>query len=569
MLVYPVNPLIMNIKLPSFLFALSIFMFSSCGSSIYDERENDIADYQLVPKPQNIIPGDGAFLLSDEVSVNAGDFQNEVDLLKGYIQTDFQKDLDLDSEGKVFLLRQNKSLGDEAYELKVSPDQITLEASSANGIFYGIQTLRQLIIETEEGDLIVPTVQIKDAPSFAYRGMHLDVGRNFFDVQEIKKYLDILALHKINTFHWHLTEDQGWRIEIKKYPELTEVGAYRNGTITGHFPGESNDNERYGGFYTQEEVKEVVAYAQKRHITVIPEIELPGHSSAAIAAYPYLSCFPDEKTEVPKGMMSETSKEQQANGRVKIVQETWGIFDDVYCAGKDSTFTFLQDVMDEVITLFPSEYIHIGGDESPKSHWEKCPDCQARIAALDLKDEHELQSYFIQRMEKYINSKGKKIIGWDEILEGGLAPNATVMSWRGEEGGIEAAKQEHDVIMTPTDYCYFDYYQAQDKEEEPLAIGGYLPVEKVYSYNPLSAELTKDQHKYILGAQANLWTEYIEDFSKLEYMLLPRLAAIAEVGWSNNDNKNWPDFKSRLNSLREKYDQLGFNYAKHVFEEKE
>ena len=398
--------------------------------------------------------------------------------------------------------------------------------------------------------------------------MHLDVARHFFGVEEVKRYLDILALHKINTFHWHLTEDQGWRIEIKKYPELTSEGAYRNGTIVGHFPGDSNDNERYGGFYTQEEIKEVVDYASKRHITVIPEIEMPGHSSAAIAAYPFLSCFPEENTKVPHDMMSEESKEQQANGRNKVVQESWGVFDDVYCAGKDSTFTFLQNVIDEVMELFPSEYIHIGGDECPKSNWERCPDCQKRIAELGLKDEHELQSYFIQRMEKYINSKGKKIIGWDEILEGGLAPNATVMSWRGEEGGIEAAKQGHDVIMTPTGYCYFDYYQAEDKEGEPLAIGGYLPVEKVYSYNPLPAELSEDEHKYILGAQANMWTEYIEDFSKLEYMLLPRLAAISEVGWTSPEEKDWSDFTTRLSALRAHYDRLGFNYAEHIFEEK-
>ncbi len=546
-----------------------LFTFSACNSAKYTERQNDQEDYYLVPKPADLIPGDGAFWLSDEVSINAGDFQNEADLLKQYVQSDFQKDLELNSEGEAIILRENTSLDGEAYDLQVSPDQVTLEAGSAKGIFYGLQTLRQLIIETEDGDLIVPSVQITDSPAFAYRGMHLDVGRHFFDVQEIKKYLDILAMHKINTFHWHLTEDQGWRIEIKKYPELTKVGAYRNGTITGHFPGDSNDNERYGGFYTQEEVKDVVAYAKKRHITVIPEIELPGHSSAAIAAYPYLSCFPNEKTEVPGNMMSETSKQQQAEGRIKIVQETWGIFDDVYCAGKDSTFTFLQDVLDEVITLFPSEYIHIGGDECPKSNWERCPDCQKRMANLGLKDEHELQSYFIQRMEKYINSKGKKIIGWDEILEGGLAPNATVMSWRGEEGGIEAAKQDHDVVMTPTDYCYFDYYQAKNKDEEPLAIGGYLPVEKVYSYDPLSEELSPEQHKYILGTQANMWTEYIGDFSKLEYMLLPRLAAIAEVGWAGGENKDWPDFQSRVTSLRDKYDQLEINYAKHIFSESE
>ncbi len=547
------------------IFVLGLLLnFSSCSSSKYPDRENKEEDYYLVPLPSKLTPDMGAFLLSDDVSIKAGEFENEAGFLKDYAKSDFQMEIGTSDGGKTITFTQNPSLGDEAYNLKVTPEAISIEGGSAKGIFYAVQTLRQLMLK-EDGDLIVPAVEISDSPRFAYRGTHLDVGRHFFDVDEVKEYLDILALHKINTFHWHLTEDQGWRIEIKKYPKLTEIGAYRNGTIVGHSPGTSNDNERSGGFYTQEEVKDIVAYAGKRHITVIPEIELPGHSSAAIAAYPYLSCFPNEKTEVDNDMMSQTSKEQQAEGRNKIVQETWGIFDDVYCAGKDSTFTFLQDVMDEVIPLFPSQYIHIGGDECPKANWERCPDCQRRMKEEGLANEHELQSYFIQRMEKYINSKGKKIIGWDEILEGGLAPNATVMSWRGEEGGIEAAKQGHDVIMTPTDYCYFDYYQAEDKDNEPLAIGGYLPVEKVYSYNPLPEELTSEQHEHILGTQANVWTEYIPDMDKLEYMLLPRLAAISEVGWTDNSAKDWEGFKNRLTGLREKYDQMELNYATHVF----
>ena len=545
------------------------FSCSSITSNEFSKRENKTDDYHIVPKPSKLIPGQGAFLFSGNLQIEAKDFDKEAELLQEYVQSDFQKGVSLAEDGNPVIFRKNDSLRAEAYRLEVSPEQILVEANSGQGIFYGIQSLRQLMIETEKGELLVPAVEIWDTPRFSYRGMHLDVARHFFGVEEVKQYLDILALHKINTFHWHLTEDQGWRIEIKKYPELTSIGGYRNGTIVGHFPGESNDNERYGGFYTQEEIKEVIEYATNRHITVIPEIEMPGHSSAAIAAYPYLSCFPQENTKVPHDMISDESKKQQANGRKKIVQESWGVFDDVYCAGKDSTFTFLQNVIDEVIQLFPSEYIHIGGDECPKSNWERCPDCQKRIAELGLKDEHELQSYFIQRMEKYINSKGKKIIGWDEILEGGLAPNATVMSWRGEEGGIEAAKQGHDVIMTPTGYCYFDYYQAEDKDEEPLAIGGYLPVEKVYSYNPLPAELNEDEHKYILGAQANMWTEYIEDFSKLEYMLLPRLAAISEVGWTSPEHKEWSDFTSRLSELKELYNRLGLNYAKHVFTKNE
>ncbi|TBW30258.1 beta-N-acetylhexosaminidase [Gramella sp. KN1008] len=556
---------LLNIAWPILFLGL---VFSSCSSPKYPDRDNKDEDYYVVPQPARLNPGTGAFLLSDDVAIQAGDFQKEAAFLRDYAKSDFQKDIKDFEDGKAISFALNSSLGEEAYELKVTPEEINIEGGSAKGIFYAVQSLRQLML-VEDGDLIVPAVEISDTPRFAYRGTHLDVARHFFEVDEVKSYLDILALHKINTFHWHLTEDQGWRIEIKQYPKLTEIGAYRNGTIVGHKPGTSNDNERTGGFYTQEQVKDIVAYAGERHITVIPEIELPGHSSAAIAAYPYLSCFPEEKTEVPNDMMSETSKEQQAEGRNKIVQETWGIFDDVYCAGKDSTFTFLQNVLDEVIPLFPSEYVHIGGDECPKANWERCPECQQRMAQEGLKDEHELQSYFIQRMEKYINSKGKKIIGWDEILEGGLAPNATVMSWRGEEGGIEAAKQGHDVIMTPTDYCYFDYYQAQDKEEEPLAIGGYLPVEKVYSYEPLPEELTSEQHEYILGTQANLWTEYIPDMEKLEYMLLPRLAALAEVGWTKNTEKDWEGFKNRLSALRATYDELGLNYATHVFNKDE
>ncbi len=546
-----------------------ILGFTACNSSKYAERENQEADYYIIPKPQKLIPSPGAFSLSDGVSIDASEnLQNEAELLKSYVSSDFGKKLKMEADGSQVQLRENEHMGKESYKLTITPENISIEGGSAQAVLFGIQSLRQLILE-EGGDLIIPSVEVEEEPAFGYRGMHLDVGRHFYDVDQVKQYLDILALHKINTFHWHLTEDQGWRIEIKKYPKLTEIGGYRNGTIIGRYPGTGNDDKRYGGFYTQEQIKDVVAYAKKRHITIIPEIEMPGHSQAAIAAYPYLSCFPNEKTVVPEGMISETSKEQQANGRNKIVQESWGVFPDVYCAGKDSTFTFLQNVLDEVIPLFPSEYIHIGGDECPKDNWKRCPDCQKRMQALGLENEHELQSYFIQRMEKYINSKGKKIIGWDEILEGGLAPNATVMSWRGEEGGIEAAKQHHDVIMTPTTYCYFDYMQGEDPSKEPLGIGGYLPVEKVYSYHPQPEELTAEQHKYILGPQANLWTEYIGSMDKLQYMLLPRLAAIAEVGWTSNDSREYRDFLSRLSELRKKYDALNLNYAEHVFQNNE
>ncbi|MCW3109030.1 MAG: beta-N-acetylhexosaminidase, partial [Segetibacter sp.] len=386
--------------------------------------------------------------------------------------------------------------------------------------------------------LIIPTVSIQDAPRFAYRGMHLDVGRHMFPVSFIKKYIDYIALHKMNFFHWHLTEDQGWRIEIKKYPLLTEVGGYRNGTIIGRYPGTGNDGIRYGGFYTQDEVREVVKYAADRHITVVPEIEMPGHSSAALTAYPWLGC--------------------PGTGPYKV-EETWGVFDDVYCAGKDSTFQFLQDVLDEVMTLFPSKYIHVGGDESPKANWKICPLCQERIKDEGLKDEHELQSYFIQRMEKYINSKGRTIIGWDEILEGGLAPNAIVMSWRGEAGGIEAAKQKHNVVMTPGTHVYFDHSQSQN--EDSVTIGGFTTVEKTYSYEPIPKELDTEQGKYVMGAQANVWTEYMGYPSKVEYMIFPRMSALSEVLWSPKEARNWSNFENRLLTQFKRYDLWRANYS--------
>jgi len=376
--------------------------------------------------------------------------------------------------------------------------------------------------------------------------MHLDVGRHMFPVATIKEFIDLIAMHKMNTFHWHLTEDQGWRIEIKKYPKLTEVGAFRKETLIGHGAtprkDQKFDGKPYGGFYTQEEVKDIVDYAAKRHITVIPEIELPGHSLAAIAAYPELG---------------NTGKQYDVGTR-------WGVFKEIY-APTDKTFSFLEDVLTEVMELFPSKLIHIGGDEAPKDEWKQSKFAQQLIKKEGLKDEHELQSYFIKRIEKFVNSKGRNIIGWDEILEGGLAPNAAVMSWRGTEGGIEAAKQKHYVVMTPGHSCYFDHYQSKDKENEPLAIGGYLPVEKVYSYDPTPKELSKEEQKYILGAQANVWTEYIATPEYLEYMILPRMDAMAEVVWTKPDNKNWDDFKERLNPMAKRYDVMGLNYAKHVF----
>ena len=559
-------------KLITFLTALTFFSCATREKSGPNMKE----DYQIIPKPANMTFEDGRFQINDETKISGiktlqteGGYLaemlsmatgNSINFITATGQTEAKT-------GNTINLSISDTISNtEGYVLSVTPEAVTIAGKSSKGVFYGIQTLRQLLpaeVENKKiSDLSIPAVTIVDQPRYAYRGMHLDVCRHFFPVSFIKKYIDLLAMHKLNTFHWHLTDDQGWRMEIKQYPELTKVGAYRNGTIVGHYPGTQNDNERYGGFYTQEEAKEVIAYAKAKHITVIPEIELPGHASAAIAAYPYLSCFPNEPTVIPEGMISEKGKELQEHGTPKIVQESWGVFPDVFCAGKDSTFVFLDNVIDEVIDVFPSEYIHIGGDECPKDNWKRCPACQARIKKLNLKDEHGLQSYFVQRIEKHVNKKGRKIIGWDEILEGGLAPNATVMSWRGEEGGIEAAKQDHDVIMTPTTYLYFDYYQFKDPLTQPLGIGGYVSLEKVYGYNPDPKELTKAQHKYILGAQANIWTEYIATPEHLEFMVLPRLAALSEVDWTPQADRDFADFKKRLGNLEERYQIMGINYGR-------
>ncbi|WP_343701607.1 family 20 glycosylhydrolase [Chitinophaga sp.] len=431
----------------------------------------------------------------------------------------------------------------ETYHLKVSADQVSINGDDAAGTFYGMQTLIQLLPVQKAEAFWIAGVDIFDQPRFAYRGLHLDVGRHMFSVDFIKKYIDLMAMHKFNTFHWHLTEDQGWRIEIKKYPKLQEVASRRKETMQGHYNDQKYDGKPYGGFYTQEQIKDVVQYAAGRHVTVIPEIELPGHSLAALAAYPHLGC----------------------TGGPYEVGTRWGVYDDVYCAGNDTVFTFLQDVLDEVMMLFPSRYIHIGGDESPKVRWEKCPKCQQRMKQLGLKDEHALQSYFIQRIEKYLNSKDRQIIGWDEILEGGLAPNATVMSWRGTEGGIAAAKQHHEVIMTPGSHVYFDHYQSQGKNE-PLAIGGFTPVSKVYAYEPVPQELSKEESRYIKGAQANVWTEYIKNSEHVEYMVYPRAIALAEVLWSPAEKKNYDNFIDRLKTHLPRLEMKGVNYAKHVFE---
>lgn len=461
---------------------------------------------------------------------------------------------------------ENATVG--SYSLNIHNDRVYIAADNEPGLFYGMQTLLQLLpsihpkpmatgSQIPNLKLEIPQLLIKDYPRFQYRGIHLDVGRHFFSPAFIKKYIDYLAWHKFNYFHWHLTEDQGWRIEIKQYPLLTSVGGYRNGTIVGHHPGKGNDSVHYGGFYTQEQVKDIVKYAAERYITIIPEIEMPGHASAAIAAYPQLSCFPRESTKIPATTPWAGSREG------KQVQQTWGVFEDVFCPS-EYTFKFLENVLDEVMQLFPSTYIHIGGDECPKESWKRSDFCQRLIKSKNLKDEHGLQSYFIQRIEKYLNTKGRKIIGWDEILEGGIAPNATVMSWRGEEGGITAAKEKHDVIMTPDSYMYLNY--SQTKNEDSLTIGGYLPLQTVYNYEPVPAALHPDEAKHILGAQGNLWTEYTGNEKILEYMLFPRMSAVSEVVWSPKEKRNWKDFDRRLPALLARYKMWGANYNKAFYD---
>lgn len=525
------------------------------------------AQLSIIPRPAEVVmpAAAGNFTLTPQTVLVIGhaSLKPSADFLNDYLSQVYGFTLKTSKKpvasNAVFLQAKNDGSKSGAYAMEVKNGNIAIEGADATGVFYGMQTLLQLLPVEKATALQVPFVSIKDEPRYQYRGMHLDVGRHFYPVEFVKKYIDYVALHKLNYLHWHLTEDQGWRIEIKKYPKLTQVGGWRNGTIIGNYPGTGNDNKRYGGYYTQKEIKDIVAYAAKRYITVVPEIEMPGHASAAIAAFPFLSCFPEETTKIHK---NPSLASQQNSG--KHVQETWGVFDDVFCAGNDSVFTLLEDVIDEVVALFPSKYIHIGGDECPKTHWKKCAKCQQRIKDNNLKDEHELQSYFIQRMEKYINSKGRTIIGWDEILEGGLAPNAVVMSWRGEAGGIEAAKQRHDVIMTPNSHLYFDYLQGK-ASMEPYGIGGYLPLERVYSYNPTPAALTPEEAKHIKGVQANLWTEYIPTTEKVEYMAMPRMAALAEVAWTKPELKDWSDFKRRMEQQYQRYDAKNINYAKSAY----
>ena len=533
--------------------SLAGLLMTACSN-----QPTTVANYEVVPMPLEInTTQQASFLLKSGVTVYypAGNekMQRNAEFLASYVkaQTGIELQVQAGEGGKGGIVLQLGLANDnpEAYQLKVDANQVVISSPSEAGVFYGIQTLRKAVDVAEGSNVELPAVEIKDQPRFGYRGMMLDVGRHFFSMDEIKTYIDMMALHNINRFHWHLSEDQGWRIEIKKYPKLTEIGSMRKETVIGHNSGKY-DGKPYGGFYTQEQAKEIVAYAAERYITVIPEIDLPGHMQAALAAYPELGC----------------------TGGPYEVWTQWGVSDNVLCAGNDQTIQFIKDVLAEIVEIFPSEYIHVGGDECPKVKWSTCPKCQARIKALGLKSdnkhtkEERLQSYVIHEAEEFLNSKGRKMIGWDETLEGGLAPNATVMSWRGEAGGIEAAKQHHDVVMTPNTYLYFDYYQSKDTETEPMAIGGYLPIERVYSYEPMPKSLSPEEQKYIVGVQANLWTEYIPDFKQVQYMVLPRMAALSESQWCAPEKKNYEAFLQRVSRLVNIYAKNGWNYATHIFD---
>ena len=517
-------------------------------------------DYGVVPLPQEVTLTNGnPFVLSPSTKIfypeGNDKMKKNAEFLASYIKeiTGYELATATGQPGKGISLVIDQSIQNpEGYQLTVSDNGIRIAGSTDAGVFYGIQTLRKSIPATAQGmNVELPAATINDYPRFAYRGMMLDVSRHFFPVDSVKTYLDILALHNQNTFHWHLSDDQGWRIEIKKYPELTQIGSKRKETVIGHNSG-TYDGKEYGGFYTQDQIRDVIDYAAERHITIIPEIDMPGHQLAALATYPELGC----------------------TGGPYDVWGQWGVADDVICAGNEKSMQFLEDVLSEVIDLFPSEYIHVGGDECPKVRWEKCPKCQARIKELGLKAdkdhtaEQRLQSYIINYAEQFLNGKGRQIIGWEEILEGGLAPNATVMSWRGIEGGIEAVKHKHDAIMTPSSFLYFDYYQTMDTDNEPPAIGGYVPLEKVYSYEPVPQILTPEEAKHIVGIQANLWTEYIPTYSQVEYMELPRMAALSEVQWTMPEKKEYADFLKRLPGLIAVYDINQYNYAKHIFQVK-
>lgn len=535
----------------SMILILAIFA-TGCQSTRDSLSLGDIA---ILPKPVHVTVNDGFFEMRKNTNIIV---DSETRLMGEMLRTLLSPSMGFElnvSDGsparnsiKLLLDPSLVELEEEGYQLTVDEKRVLIQAPSVAGIFYGMQTLRQLLpveifseAPVQDVRWAVPCVDIKDIPRFKWRGMHLDVARHFMPVDFVKKYIDLIAIQKMNRLHLHLTDDQGWRIEIKKYPKLAEISAWREETLVGHYRDEPRkfDGNSHGGFYTHDEIREMVSYAKERFVTIVPEIEMPGHGQAALAAYPEISC---------------------TGGPFKV-STFWGIRDEVYCAGNEKTYEFMENVLSEVLELFPGEYIHIGGDECPKDRWEKCPRCQARIGQEGLQDEHELQSYFVKRMEKYLAANNRRLIGWDEILEGGLAPNATVMSWRGEEGGIAAAREGHDVVMTPYGYTYFDYYQA-DPENEPLAIGGFLPIDTVYSYDPVPLELNDQQRHHILGVQGQVWTEYLSTPEKVEYMAFPRACAMAEIGWTPLEQKNFNEFSKVLAHHLKRLDFLSVNYRK-------
>ena len=541
---------------------LGLLLMSAVAMSACDREPR----HSIVPMPRSFEAGEGVFVLDESSAITLTDpSDNEarevVELWAGLARVGTGLPLPFSADGAL-RVGVDGSGGPESYRLTVSESGISIAAGDHAGLFYGLQTLSQLLppgmgdgvglgdgVRLGDGGpgrgsgsaatpLEVRSVRIDDAPRFPYRGMHLDVARHFYGPDFVKRYIDMLARYKINRFHWHLTEDQGWRIQIDRYPLLTEVGGYRAQTHVGHGRDEFNgDGKRYGGFYTKDEIRDIVAYAEARYVTIVPEIEMPGHSLAVLAAYPELACTP---------------------GPFEVGM-TWGVFEDIYCPSEE-TFTFLENVLTEVIELFPGELIHVGGDEAPKERWKESEFVQELMEREGLVDENEVQSWFIRRIERFLNANGRRLIGWDEILEGGLAPNATVMSYRGTIGGIEAARQGHDVVMTPYSHLYFDFYQTEDQESEPLAIGGFLPLDTVYSYEPVPAELTPTEARHILGAQANVWTEYMTTEAYVEYMVFPRMLALSEVVWSPTDSRDFDGFVERLDWHFDRLEALGVNY---------
>ena len=522
------------------------------------------ANYDIIPQPKEVrLDEEKPFELGPKTIVyyEAG-LQREAQFLSEYINDIMGYAMKVQeyqgqTDGIVLRLVPDDFDQDEAYEIDITPKQIRVNGADAAGVFYGVQTLRKSLPLSPSlrgvggSKTTVPCATIRDWPNFAYRGMHLDPCRHFMDLDSVKIYLDMMALHNMNQFHFHLSEDQGWRIEIKKYPELTEIGAYRNGTVLGH-NGNIYDTIRHGGFYTQDELRDLIQYAAERHINIIPEIDLPGHMQAALACYPQLGC----------------------TGGPYEVWRRWGVSEDVLCAGNEEAMKFVEDVLNEVMDVFPSPYIHIGGDECPKVRWEQCPKCQAKIKELGIKADDKfsaedyLQSYVMNRMAKVVEARGRRVIGWDEILEGNVSETAIIMSWRGTEGGIAAAQKGHDVIMAPCSHLYFDYYQSEDIASEPECIGGYLPVERVYEFQPLPEELTPEQQQHIIGVQANIWTEYIASFRHVQYMAMPRMDALTELQWNNPHERDFEAFVERCRKMAQLYDLYHYTYADHIFNPK-